>query len=227
MGFVEKAVGAESGGNANASNPNSSALGAGQFIESTWLDTLAKHRPDLTGSRADLLALRRDPALSAEMTAAYAADNAGILSKAGLPVNDGTRYLAHFAGPQGAVGILNADPSTPARAVLGDAAVKANPFLANMTAADVATWANRKMGGAAAPSAPAATAGLSAVPLSMAGPQQPQPEAPAPVSYDTKPAAPAAPALDFGGDAPKLVNILPPRTIRKIPSVPFSWKGLA
>jgi hypothetical protein len=46
---------------------------------------LAKHRPDLTGSRDELLALKSDPALSKEMTAAYAGDNAGILSKSGLP----------------------------------------------------------------------------------------------------------------------------------------------
>lgn len=226
MGFVDSVVQNESSGNASAKNPNSSALGPSQFINSTWLATLAKHRPDLTGTPDQLLALRTDPKLSAEMTAAYAADNAGILSKAGLPVNDGTKYLAHFAGPQGAVGILNADPSTPARSILGDAAVKANPFLATMTAGDVAAWSSRKMGGASAP-------------LSIAGPQQPA-AAPASVSYDTNPqAAPAEAAKPepsrfakvaaaFPDEAPqvaKLANILPPRTIR--PIAPFSWKGYA
>src|SRR5581483_2792886 len=106
MGLIDQIISVESGGKSNAANPNSSAAGPGQFIDGTWLDMLARHRPDITGSRDELLALKNDPALSREMTAAYAGDNAGILSKAGLPVTAGTQYLAHFAGPQGAVGIL-------------------------------------------------------------------------------------------------------------------------
>ena len=158
MGLADKFFSVESGGNPNAKNPNSTATGAGQFIEATWLDTLAKHRPDITGSRDELLALRTNKDLSREMTDAYAADNGGILKGAGLPVTPGTQYLAHFAGPKGAVGLLNADPAAPAGSVLGAAAVKANPFLAKMTAGDVAAWADRKMGGASAP-------------MSMAGPR--------------------------------------------------------
>jgi hypothetical protein len=37
---------------------------------------------------------------------------------------------------------------------LGDAAVKANPFLANMSAGDLQAWAGRKMSGAAQPARP-------------------------------------------------------------------------
>lgn len=182
----DKIVGAESGGNATATNPNSSATGAGQFIASTWLDTLAKHRPDLTGSPDELLALRNDPQLSKEMTAAYAGDNQAHLAKNGLPVTPGTTYLAHFAGPQGAVGILSADPSAPAASVLGAAAVKANPFLANMTAGDVAAWANRKMGGGAPP----AVAGPVPAPQ-MSPPLNIAPRA-APMFAQAPPAAPQA-----------------------------------
>jgi hypothetical protein len=184
MGLIDQIFSVESGGNPAAKNPGSSAAGPGQFIDSTWLAMLSKHRPDIAGSREELLALKNDPliaarpenvALARDMTAAYAGDNAGILSKSGLPVTPGTQYLAHFAGPQGAVGILNADPTTPAGAILGDRVVKANPFLANMTAADLKAWADRKMGGSAAP-------------LSMAGPAQP---APAPAA--AAPSAPTAP----------------------------------
>src|SRR5690242_11717364 len=109
MALVDQIIGAESGGDPNARNPNSSASGVGQFIDSTWLSMLRKHRPDLADgqSDADLLALKSDPDLSRQMTAAYAADNAGILQHAGLAVTPGSTYLAHFAGPQGAVGILN------------------------------------------------------------------------------------------------------------------------
>jgi hypothetical protein len=47
------------------------------------------------------------------MTEAYANQNQAILSKAGVPVTPGTTYLAHFAGPGGAVKVLQADPNAP------------------------------------------------------------------------------------------------------------------
>jgi hypothetical protein len=94
-----------------------------------------------------------------------------------LPVNPGTQYLAHFAGPQGAVKVLSADPNAPVSSILGDAAVKANPFLQGMTAADLQAWASRKMGGAPQ-QPPAQTAPVS--PASPAIAQSaPQPQGPA------------------------------------------------
>lgn len=151
MALVDQIISAESGGDPYARNARSSASGLGQFIDSTWLSTIKAHRPDLAEGRsdADLLALKTDPGLSREMTAAYAADNGAILSKAGLPVTPGSTYLAHFAGPQGAVGILNADPTTPVSSILTAGAIKANPFLQGMTASDLAAWADRKVGGSA------------------------------------------------------------------------------
>lgn len=153
MALVDNIISAESGGNPNARNPHSSAGGAGQFIDGTWLSMLRKHRPDLVAGKSpgELLALKSDPQLSRDMTSAYAADNAGILSKRGLPVTPGSTYLAHFAGPQGAVGILSADPSMPVAGILTPAAVKANPFLNGMTAADLRAWADRKVDGKSVP----------------------------------------------------------------------------
>ncbi len=114
---------------------------------------MAKHRPDLIMgmNRDQILALRTDPALSREMTEAYSNENKAMLGNAGLPVTDGTAYLAHFAGPQGAMKVLQADPTAPVGGILGPAVVKANPFLANMTAGDLAAWADKKMGGNATP----------------------------------------------------------------------------
>jgi hypothetical protein len=232
MGLADQFISVESGGNANAKNPNSTATGAGQFIEGTWLDMLAKHRPDITGSRDELLALRTNKDLSREMTDAYAADNGGILKGAGLPVTPGTQYLAHFAGPKGAVGLLNADPAAPAGSVLGAAAVKANPFLAKMTAGDVAAWADRKMGGASAP-------------MSMAGPRPAAAPAPAPAAVDPAAAAISAapearaaafqiggsggvPAIDLAALAatPQLTNLLRPRpNLFGLKTAPFSLRG--
>lgn len=180
MNLVDNIIRAESGGDPNAKNPRSSASGPSQFIDSTWLSMLRQHRPDLVAGKSpgELLALKSDPQLSRDMTAAYAADNSGILSKAGLPVTPGSTYLAHFAGPQGAVGILNADPSMPVAGILTPAAVKANPFLQGMTAADLRAWADRKVGGKSVPtthqSAPFSMAGQTAAsPSTPAMPEEP------------------------------------------------------
>lgn len=148
MSLIDSIISAESGGNATAKNPNSSATGPSQFIASTWLDMLARHRPDLTGSREELLALRTDPKLSRQMTEAFAAENQGILAKNGFDASPGNTYLAHFAGPQGAVKVLQADPTAPVSSILEPAAIKANPFLQRMTAGDLQAWASRKVGGA-------------------------------------------------------------------------------
>jgi hypothetical protein len=195
--LADQIISVESGGNANARNPRSSATGAGQFINSTWLATVAKHRPDLVQGKspAEILALRSDPELSRQMTEAYAADNGQILTGAGLPVTPGTTYLAHFAGPQGAVKVLQADPNAPVGDILGAAAVNANPFLKGMTVAGLRSWADKKMGAPAAPSAaPAIT--TPAQTLANAPSAQAQAAALPPVFPGV---APASPAGGFAG----------------------------
>jgi hypothetical protein len=213
MGLADKIVDVESGGDPNAKNPNSSAGGAGQFIDSTWLDMLAKHRPDITGTDDQKLALKSDPDLSKAMTAAYAADNAGLLNKAGVPVTPGTQYLAHFAGPQGAIGILNADPNAPAASVLGSGFAKANPSLAGYTAGQLASWAERKMGGSGSP-APMAMAGPAAASASAApAPAPVRPQAPQTQQAAPQQAAPASPPVDLAALAavPQAKNFLSAR----------------
>jgi hypothetical protein len=108
---------AESGGDPNAQNLNSSASGPDQFLNSTWLDTIKAARPDLAQGQSDqqLLALKTDPQLSGQMRDYYAAQNQATLAKAGLPVTPGNTYLAHFAGPQTTVQSA-APPAAPSRA---------------------------------------------------------------------------------------------------------------
>jgi len=145
-GTVDRILTVESGNNPNAKNPRSSATGAGQFLDATWLETIARHRPDLRGrNREELLALRNDPNLSREMTAAYANDNANMLRGAGFDPTPENTYLAHFAGPRGALNVLQANPQMPVERILGPQAVAANPFLRGMTAGDLRKWAQNKM----------------------------------------------------------------------------------
>lgn len=151
---VGKIISIESGGDSTAKNPRSSATGAGQFISGTWLRMMRAHAPELVQgkSEAEILALRNDPEISRRMVSAYASENENHLRGAGLPVNDGTIYLAHFAGAGGATKLLRAvqtgNGNASAEEILGADAVRANPFLKGKTAKDVADWAAGKMGSA-------------------------------------------------------------------------------
>lgn len=147
MALADQIIGVESGGRA-IGNARSSAFGPGQFIKSTWLDVLRRNRPDIAQGKSDdeLLALRANPILSRQMTDAYARENGQRLTDAGFEATPGNTYLAHFAGPAGAVNLLRADPAAPVGPILGEQAMKANPFLANMTAGQLRSWADKKMG---------------------------------------------------------------------------------
>jgi hypothetical protein len=154
---VDRIIGAESSGDPTAQATGSTATGLGQFTEGTWLEVIQRNRPDLAGlSREEKLALRTDPALSREMTEAYADQNGRILATAGHPATARNIYLAHFLGPAGALGVLNSAPSTGVREALiagGVSEARADEMIAKnasvlsgKTVSDVASWAAGKMG---------------------------------------------------------------------------------
>lgn len=138
-GSIGRTIGLESGGKADARNPNSSATGAAQFIDKTWITVLTSARPDLVAgkSRAEILAMRSDPVLSRQMAEAYAVDNARGLFQSGLPVTPQTIYMAHHFGLGGARLLLQADPGTKVSAVLPANVVSANPYLRNKTVGEL------------------------------------------------------------------------------------------
>ena len=153
---ARRIVGAESTGDAVARNGRSSAIGAGQFLEATWLDVIRTARPDLAGRpQKDILDLRHDPDLSREIVSRFARRNAAMLTSHHLPVTAGTIYLSHFAGGAGAVAVLTAPGYADAATTMAKAdatgrttremIVKANPFLERFTVADLRRWADRKM----------------------------------------------------------------------------------
>lgn len=137
----------ESGGSDTAKNPRSSATGRYQFIGSTWL-RLYRNRYGRNGlSDAQVLAKRTDGRLQEVLMDDLLQHNADALEAQGIPVDAGNLYLAHFAGSAGAKALHRASPGASARSVLGDAVVRANPFLERMNAREVIDWAARKMGG--------------------------------------------------------------------------------
>ncbi|WP_289896347.1 M23 family metallopeptidase [Paracoccus sp. TOH] len=149
----------ESGGDATAKNPRSTATGLGQFIEGTWLRMMRSYRPDLVatlGAR-ELLDLRLDPALSRQMVRHLAQENEAYLRARGHGISAGRLYLAHFLGPAGADLALRADPAQSVESVMGPAVVGANPFLRRWSIADLRNWAERRMSGPAGAAAPVQT----------------------------------------------------------------------
>lgn len=114
----------ESALNANARAGTSSATGLFQFIDSTWLDMVRRHGAAHglgqyaqalqsgsvdAGTRADILALRTDPELSACMAGELTRENAATLSaQLGRAPSAGELYAAHVLGSGGAARLIQA-----------------------------------------------------------------------------------------------------------------------
>jgi len=145
--LVDRIIHVESGGDATAKNPLSSATGLGQFIDSTWLRMMRTYRPDLASSlpRDKQLALRFDPTLSREMVANLARENKAYLEAGGHTITAGRLYLAHFLGPEGARIVLSNDDTADLLTLLGSGVISANKFLTGQNVAYIKDWAERKM----------------------------------------------------------------------------------
>jgi murein DD-endopeptidase MepM/ murein hydrolase activator NlpD len=147
--FVGRIIHIESANNCKARNPLSTAVGLGQFIESTWMTTVRLHRPDLLQgrSRSQVLDLRLNCELSKAMTTAFTRDNAAVLRSRGHPITPGNLYLAHFLGVGGAVKALSAGSGRQVAEVFGGKMVNANPFMRGKNISYLVNWAAKKMSG--------------------------------------------------------------------------------
>lgn len=131
-------------------HPISSALGAGQFIDGTWLGDLINHQPDLIRAdpwldpavRSDprlltlaqaraggLMNMRTDYEMSRRATARLLEENAASLANANLPLTPRNLYLAHFLGSDQAKAVLRADPNAPAEQAVSHSTALHNPDL--------------------------------------------------------------------------------------------------
>lgn len=145
---VSRIIGYESGNDPNIKNKKSSAEGLGQFIDSTWFHMVRKYRPDIANGKtnAQLKALKRDPALSREMTTRYVEENAALLKKHGFPVNVRNLYVMHFLGSGEGPKLLRADPNQPVSSFISTQSINANKtVLSGKTAQQVLDWAARAM----------------------------------------------------------------------------------
>lgn len=144
--YMKRVMGAESGGQVNAKNPLSSAQGLFQFTDSTWLRVIKSMNEYAGMTDRQILANKTNVAMQTAAMEKFTQENEAYLRQYGVEVNDTTRYLAHFAGAEGARKIMQAAPGTSAESILGKKAVQANPFLEGMTREQIINWSSKKMG---------------------------------------------------------------------------------
>lgn len=156
---------AETGGLANPYVSNlagaSSAFGPYQFTRGTWVSTYRKLNPGTGLSDDKIWAQRTNPELNERLMARLTQDNANNLTKAGIPVNAPTAYLAHFLGSSGAIKLLQSDANTPVENLLSKQVIDANPtVLKGKTVGQVAQWAAGRTAGGAGAGTQMASAGV-------------------------------------------------------------------
>jgi hypothetical protein len=154
--FLDRLMMAESGGRQDAKNPSSSALGAFQFIQGTFLDIVQRNWPEVAQgkSQTQLLELRTDPTVSRNAALIYTRESAAFLAARGIALSAANLRLAFFVGPSGAMKVLTAQPDEPLTNVLGRGAIAANPFLNSLTVSQLIERASREAGAAGALPAP-------------------------------------------------------------------------
>jgi hypothetical protein len=140
--FLLKTAQRESALDPNAKARTSSATGLFQFIEQTWLSTLksagSKHglqaysdaiQPGESGRltvsdpavRDQIMALRKDPKVSAVMAGEFTQKNRDQLASAiGRTPTAGDLYAAHVLGARGATELIRAASATPLRIAAQD-----------------------------------------------------------------------------------------------------------
>jgi hypothetical protein len=167
----------ESSLKANAQSSTSSAGGLFQFLDQTWLGLVKDHgakyglgslaqaisttpdgryHADNDADRGMILALKKDPQISALMAGEYARSAQGTMeANLGRPICGGELYAAHFLGADGACKLIRASQATPgaSAAQLFPDAANANRdvfFHADGSAKslrEVYDWAMRQPGG--------------------------------------------------------------------------------
>lgn len=117
---MDRIAQAESGGDPNAKNPNSSASGTYQFTDPTWKAMVGKYGQKTGITEAD----KSKPDAQKIMAGLLADENGSYLKNKGFEASPENVYLAHFLGAGGAGKVLG-NPDAIAASLLPKAA-KAN-----------------------------------------------------------------------------------------------------
>ncbi len=143
----------ESSLNPKAKASTSSATGLFQFLDSTWLEVMKQEGPRLgytdyanaiqrdsdgdytiadKALRKEVLKLREDPQVAADLAAAFTRNNGTyLMDKFGRMPSPGELYIAHFLGARGAEALFSAGLTDPDQiaAKLFPKQAKANPTI--------------------------------------------------------------------------------------------------
>lgn len=164
--------GAESGGNPNAKNPETSAYGKFQFVEDTWIRTFKLAFPKSNLSNSQILALRSNPEVQQILQDTLTASNGQVLDRAGMPVNDVTLRLMHLLGAKNALKTLRASADTPMEKIVSaDVLEKNASLLKGRTVGDLVEWAAQQMGAKEGGPAPPGTPQMSARRIAASTPE--------------------------------------------------------
>jgi hypothetical protein len=139
--YLLKTAYRESGLDPKAKAPSSSAAGAFQFVEQTWLQVMkddgarfglddqasqisrsksGRYTVTDAGARDKILALRHDPEVSALLAGAFTERNRQSLTASlGRLPDDGELYTAHFLGAQGGADLIRLAETRPRAAAAG------------------------------------------------------------------------------------------------------------
>lgn len=152
FGYLLQTAMRESSLNPEAKAKSSSAVGLFQFLESTWLevmksdggrlgyqeyaDAIVERDGEYTipdrKLRAEVLKLREDPQVAADLAAAFTRNNGVYLTdRFGRMPSPGELYIAHFLGAKGAATLFEAGLGDPDQiaAKLFPRQAKANPTI--------------------------------------------------------------------------------------------------
>lgn len=121
--LLQRIAQAESGGNPNAKNPNSTASGTYQFTNDTWNSSVQRWGKELGVSVKD----KNNPqAQEAMMNKLVESNKEYIAKQLGIQPDDGQIYLAHFMGAPAAVKLMKNYGTGASAAQLFPKAAKAN-----------------------------------------------------------------------------------------------------
>ena len=137
-----------------APNPRSSAIGVGQLLDGTYMGLLREAHPEIAAQvghdPASIKAFRRTPqglALSAELAPMNQNNNRALMEHQGIAVTPANEHVMWVLGAGDGPKVLHADPSTPLRGLISNAAIAANPSImgGGQTVGGFLGWARKGM----------------------------------------------------------------------------------
>lgn len=155
-------------GQIESGNKNLGLHGAGTvsgiygFTDKTFINSMKMADPRLqTATNAQILAYKSSAEMQAKAFEALTADNARMLSDAGVELTDANRYLAHFLGAGGAIAAAKNPTLTAnqleAKGLLTSGSVSNNPVINGKTFAEMQAWASAQVEKARRQVAPTST----------------------------------------------------------------------